>query len=69
MSRRSSVVPPTDPPRRWRRPDGLAVLTWLAIALATAAVLAETVALRDAGRRLRAQEAREAAAREAAARR
>jgi hypothetical protein len=39
------------------------VLTWLALALAVGFVLAETVALRDAGRRLRAQEAAERAAR------
>ena len=49
-----------------KRPDRLTLLTWLAIAVAVAAVLAEGVALRDAGQRLRAQEAAEAAARKAA---
>lgn len=39
------------------------MLSWLALALAVGFVLAETVALRDAGRRLRAQEAAERAAR------
>jgi hypothetical protein len=51
-----------------KRPDRLTVLTWVAIAIAVAAVLAEGVALRDAGKRLRAQEAAEAAARRARAR-
>ncbi len=44
-----------------RRPHLSDVLTWVAIAAAVAAVLAEGVGLRDAGRRLRAQEARDAA--------
>jgi hypothetical protein len=48
-----------------KRPDRLTLLTWLAIAVAVAAVLAEGIALRDAGQRLRAQEAAEAAARKA----
>jgi hypothetical protein len=51
-----------------KRPDRLTLLTWLAIAVAVAAVLAEGIALRDAGQRLRAQEAAEAEARKAAAR-
>jgi hypothetical protein len=42
------------------------VLTWAAVLLAVSFVLAETVALRDAGRRLRAQEAAQAAARRGA---
>ncbi len=53
------------PPTR-RRLDRSTVLTLLALALATAFVLAETVALRDAGQRLRAQEAAERAARDSA---
>ena len=44
------------------------VLSWIAIVVTVAALLAEGVGLRDAGKRLRAQEAREAAARPGAAR-
>lgn len=51
-----------DAPRR-RRPHLSSVLTWIAILASVAAVLAEGIGLRDAGQRLRAQEAREAAAR------
>jgi hypothetical protein len=51
-----------------RRVERSTVLTLVALALAAALVLTETIALRDAGRRLRAQEAAERAARDSAAR-
>ncbi len=59
------MTAPPPPPRR-PRVDRTTVLTWVAIALAVAFVLAETVALREAGRRLRAQEAAARAARDTA---
>ncbi|MDF1501941.1 hypothetical protein [Roseisolibacter sp. H3M3-2] len=46
-----------------RLPERSTLLTLLALAVAAALVLSETIALREAGRRLRAQEAAERAAR------
>ena len=53
--------PPSPPPRR--RIDRLTLATYAILLVAALLVLSEAVALRDAGRRLRAQEARERASR------
>ena len=52
--------PPSAPPRR--RVDRLTLATYAILILVTLLVLSEAVALREAGRRLRAQEAAERAA-------
>ena len=53
--------PPPRPPRR--RIDRLTLATYAILILVTLLVLSEAVALRDAGRRLRAQESAERAGR------
>ena len=55
----SDSPPPSPPPRR--RVDRLTLATYAILILVALLVLSEAVALRDAGRRLRAQEAAERA--------
>lgn len=55
----SDPAPPTPPPRR--RIDRLTLATYAILLVVALLVLSEAVALRDAGRRLRAQEEAERA--------
>ena len=54
-------MPESPPPQPPRRVDRLTLATYAVLLVVALLVLAEAVALRDAGRRLRAQEAAERA--------